>query len=462
MRRAYRRTLGACVGLGFLGGVPAAGASGPTPQDDENQALRERVKSLEQTVSLLQRQQEAREEAEAGKSAQPILGAGPDGFFIQSADKKSYKIRLRGYVQAQGRFFAGGDLVVQESNEFLMRRVRPIVEGTVAEFVDFKIMPDFGLGTTVLQDAYLNAHYWPFAQLQTGKFKEPFGIERLQSGSSLTFIERGVPNTIVPNRDVGAQLWGTWREGLVTYQLAAFDGTNDGGSTDGDNNDGKDFVGRVFVQPFQETTWTPLAGFGIGLAGSSGEANGTPAGYKTVGQQTFFKYGSNVQQSGNRWRISPQLYWSWGPFGLLGEWVQSSTELRNKSPKKGGPAPDLRADNTAWQLQASYVLTGESASYYGVVPRTSFVPAKGTWGAFELAARYGELAVDKDIFREGFASISKSADHERSYGVDFNWYLNRFLKWQLEFDQTFFDGGATEGNDRPTESVIMTQFQVSY
>ena len=45
---------------------------------------------------------------------------------------------------------------------------------------------------------------------------------------------------------------------------------------------------------------------------------------------------------------------------------------------------------------------------------------------------------------------------------DFNWYLNRFLKWQLEFDQPFFERGARNGNDRPTEDVIMTQFQVSY
>jgi len=459
MRRNTRRALGVCLGLGLLGGARAAMAAEPTPKDDENQALRERVDSLEETVSLLKRQAEAKDEAEASKGPQPIIGAGPDGFYLQSADKKSFKLRLRGYVQAQGRFFAGGDLAVP-NNEFLMRRVRPIVEGTVAEFIDFKIMPDFGLGTTVLQDAYLNARYWQLAQLQVGKFKEPFGIERLQSGATLTFIERGVPNTIVPNRDVGAQLWGNWRQGLVTYQLAAFDGVNDGGSTDGDNNDGKDFVGRVFTQPFQETVWEPLQGLGFGVAWSAGKANGSPATLKTVGQQTFFKYGSSVQQSGQRYRVSPQLYWAWGPFGLLGEWVQSSTPLRIK--RSAGSTPDLRADNSAWQVQASYVLTGESASYNGVVPRTSFAPGHGTWGAFEIAARYGELDVDNDVFRHGYASLSDSARHASSYGLDLNWYLNRFLKWQLEFDQTFFDRGARNGNDRPTESVVMTEFQVSY
>lgn len=459
MRSTRWRALG--LGVALLAAAHAArAAADPTPKDDENAALRERVESLEQTVSLLKRQAEAKDEAEASKGPQPILGAGPDGFYLQSADKKSFVLRLRGYVQTQGRFFANGDTVVP-NDDILMRRVRPIFEGTVAEFVDFKIMTDFGQNATLLQDAYLNAHYWPLAQLQVGKFKEPFGLERLQSGSSLTFIERGLPNDIVPNRDVGAQLWGNWRQGLVTYQLAAFDGVTDGGSTDGDNNDGKDFVGRIFARPFQDTTWTPLAGFGIGFAGSFGKANGAPSTYKTAGQQTFFKYGSNVQQSGERVRISPQLYWSWGPFGLLGEWVLSSTTLRIKTATGRNP-PDLQADNSAWQLQASYVLTGENASYYGVVPRDSFVPGKGTWGACELAARYGELHVDNDVFHSGFASLNDSARRARSYGVDFNWYLNRFLKWQLEFDQTFFDRGAKNGNDRPAEDVIMSQFQVSF
>src|SRR5262245_60874723 len=108
MRRVYRDVLAACVGFGLLCGEASAGGAAPTPQEDENQALRERVESLEQTVSLLQRQQEAREESEAGMGAQPLIGAGPDGFFLQSADK-TFKIRFRGYVQAQGQFFVAGD-----------------------------------------------------------------------------------------------------------------------------------------------------------------------------------------------------------------------------------------------------------------------------------------------------------------------------------------------------------------
>lgn len=63
------------------------------------------------------------------------------------------------------------------------------MEGTVFRYYDFKIMPDFGQGKTVLQDAYLDAKYFTLAQLMIGKYKVPFGIERLQSARDLEWVQ---------------------------------------------------------------------------------------------------------------------------------------------------------------------------------------------------------------------------------------------------------------------------------
>ena len=467
MRNAYRSTAsaGLAVFLLLAAATHTANAdTAPQQQTDDNQALRERVESLEETVSLLKRQIEVRDEADASKGSQPVIGAGPDGFFLQSADK-AYQLRFRGYVQADARFFTSGDVANSNpTDDFYLYRVRPIVEGTVAQYIDFKIMPDFGQGKTVLQDAFFNARYWPLAQLQVGKFKEPFGLERLESATNLTFINRAFPTQLSPNRDIGAMLWGQWHEGLLTYQLGVFDGVVDYGSTDADNNDGKDFAGRVFVHPFQNSTWEPLQGLGIGFATTVGDENGAPPSYQTEGLQTFFKYNSTVQLSGERYRLSPQAYWYWGPFGTMFEWVESSSEMRNRF--RSGLA-DLRATNTAWQISASYVLTGENASYGAVIPRADFSPTKGTWGAYQIAARYGELHVDDAVFDDGFANLANSAKTARELTVGLNWYLNRFLKWQLNFGHTWFDGGANGSqpgatSNRAAENVIVTRFQIQY
>ena len=97
-------------------------------------------------------------------------------------------------MQADGRFYVNDHLPLNDT--FLLRRVRPIIEGTLFKYYDYRIMLDFGANTSgtsantgnngMLQDAYLNVHYWPEFQIQIGKFKPPVGLERLQSGANLT------------------------------------------------------------------------------------------------------------------------------------------------------------------------------------------------------------------------------------------------------------------------------------
>jgi len=282
--------------------------------------------------------------------------------------------------------------------------VRPIFEGTLAEWIDFRVMPDFATSNFTLQDAYANLHpFGPLAQLQVGQFKAPFGLERLQSATAITFIERSLPTNLVPNRDLGVQLWGDWRGGLLTYYLGVMNGVTDGSSAVQDVNDGKDLVARVFAKPFQDTTIEALQGLGVGAALTWGPETGTPASYRSAGQQTFFQWNSNVTLDQDRLRVSPQFNYYWGPFGMLGEYVLSKNNLER------GRGLELDADIQSWQLTTSWVLTGENASYNGVSPLEPFSPANGKLGAFEVAARFGQLWIPDDVFDEGFANPSTSA-----------------------------------------------------
>jgi phosphate-selective porin OprO/OprP len=443
--------------LGAWLATPAAAGAADDAVLRRLQELEDKVQymdDLEQEVALLKRRVEVKEEAEAAKGPAPLIGAGPDGFFLSSADRK-WVLKLRGYAQADSRWY-GGDEDNAVADAFVMRRVRPIFEGTLAEWIDFRIMPDFANSSLVLQDAYANLRpFGALAQLQAGKFKAPFGLERLQSGAALHFIERGLPTQIAPNRDLGVQLWGDWRGGLLTYQLAVMNGVTDGGSTETDNNDGKEIVGRLFAKPFQETTFEPLQNLGIGAAFTWGHQTGTPSDYRTAGQQRFFRWAANTELDSDRWRAGPQLYWSWGPFGLLGEYSFSDSTVQ-----RGGVEADV--DVHAWQLASTYVLTGENASFNGVLPREPFSPGSGGFGAIELAARYGELSVDDDAFDLGFASASSSAEEAREATGGVNWYLNRWLKFQLNYSRTWFDGGASNGQDRDTEHFVATRLQFSY
>jgi phosphate-selective porin OprO/OprP len=405
---------------------------------------------------------------------QKVLAGWKDGFFLESPNG-DFKLKLRGYAQAHGRFFPNEDGDTG-TDSFFMRRVRPIFEGTVYKYFDFRIMPDFGGGTATLQDGYMDVKYFPYAKFRAGKFKPPFSIERLQSGADLLFVERSIANNLAPNRDVGLMLYGDFLEGSIGYQAGVFNGTVDGSNSDGDTTSDKEGAGRIFAEPFKATDIEPLKGLGFGVAGTYGRLKKaddlTTLAYRTAGRSRFFRLpGSTSSTSpitqladGHKGRVAPQAYWYWGPFGAMGEYIRNDEGVRRSATDDGvTTVTDGDFVNDGWFIQASYVLTGEDASYRNVVPIDAFDPRNGRWGAFEVALRGSRLNVDDDLFDEGFADRDESSSDTWAGTVGLNWYLNKNFKFQLNYEYTSFDDHIEFGNKvRDHENVILGNCQISY
>jgi phosphate-selective porin OprO/OprP len=428
----------------------------------ELQALREQVQRLEQQLKVLSRQLEIKEEAAAAPA--PKITLNDKGFTLASPDGAN-AIKLRGLVQLDSRLFFndGGEIA---NNAFVLRRARLIGEGQFAKNFGFQLVPEFGGSSVSILDANFTIAVAPALQLKFGKFKAPIGLELLQSDSWTFFDERSIATNLVPNRDLGIQASGDLFGGRLTYQAGVFSGVGDGGSssnTDFDNE--KDFAGRLFAAPFKDAAGSPVQGLSFGIGGSIGRektAAGRTSGYRTDGQQTFFAYNSAVAADGRNWRIAPQLDYRLGSFGAQGEYIVSAINAR---PTATGPKTELR--NKAWQLAAGYVLTGEDSSYNGVVPRTNFDPAAGTWGAFEVVGRYARLDVDDAAF-PAFASAASNANSARSLGVGLNWYLAKAVAFKFDYYQTKFGFNAaapaipTPQVLRQDEKAFITRFQLAF
>ncbi len=449
------KTLQLLLGIGLMSTLfgLSPGFAAPSPK-----TLEQRIAELEQEVQLLKRQREAGGEVQLKKDAEaPAVLAGKGGFALKAKDQ-AFQLKIRGQIQADARNYIA-DNTSAGFNTFLIRRARPILEGTVYKYFDFRLMPDFGGGTTALQDAYIDFKYWPKASVRFGKFKAPVSLERLQADANKSFIEDSLVSNLVPNRDVGVDLHGELFEGAVNYDAGVFNGVPDGVSADTDNHDDKDFVGRIFALPFKNTTHGALNKLGIGVGGSVGRAHGSTGssqlpGFKSGGQENFFSYASGVFADGGRFRIAPQGYYYNGPFGLLGEWAFSSQRVR-----KG--ISDGTIKNSAWEVTSSYVLTGENASYEGVIPRDNFDPGAEKWGAFETVARINSLGVEKGAFPV-FANASSSADQAFAWGVGLNWYLNKSLKFMSDFEETFYNSGDVSGADRKNENALLSRLQMMF
>ncbi|HEU6448370.1 MAG TPA: porin [Verrucomicrobiae bacterium] len=422
-----------------------------------------RVEELDQKVKILERQRESdQEQAEAAAKTAPKFSADANGFKISSADT-NFVIQLKGLVQLDSRtFFEDGG--IKDNDGFILRRARPILQGTVYRDFDFAFVPDFGGSTVQILDAYINYRFRPELQLEIGKFKSPVGLEALESDTVTAFNERSMVTDLVPNRDLGVELHGDLFSGSLNYALGIFDGAPDfsGSVPNLDYDDNKALAARVFLQPFRTTDISTLQGLGFGVGGSwevdrsSSSASGTglTPGYTTDGQQKFFTYNSGVYADGEHWRISPQAYYYWKSFGILGEYVYSDLGVT-----KGNASANL--NNTAWEVTGSWILTGENASYTGFTPARPFDPHKNQWGAWQLVARYSTVDIDKKAFPI-FSNPGTSASAAHEWAVGVNWFLNKNLRVNASFSHTQFVDGNSGAVTKQPENVLFTRVQLAF
>jgi phosphate-selective porin OprO/OprP len=520
MQFQYSKFAVALLSAGILSSPAIANAN----DSNELEELRALVQELSQKVKIIERKDEINEEAAvAAKKEAPVVKASANGFGLESADGKN-SIKFSGLLQADYRSYQDGANDVRnrsntragslDANGFhdandtaLLRRIRPTIQGTLFGKYDFRFTPEFAGGSASAVDAYIDARLDPAFKIRAGKYKPFVGLERLQGGSDIKFVERSyVTNAILPNRDVGVSVYGDVFGDKLSYAVGVNNGVVDGGNaTTGNEFDGsKEVTARLFATPFKDDA-NALAGLGFGIAGTytniDGERNldftntsaadttrnGLPS-YLTDGQQTFFRYGSASVADGKRSRITPQASYYYGPLGLITEYARVNQDVSLLTNTTSN-APSVIAANSsktlshdAWQVAVSYLLTGEDASFRGVKPKNNFDIDKGGWGAWELVARYSEINLDSDTFKNKntgsfstgtYANLSESAKSAKSWTAGVNWYLNQNAKVQLNYSHTSFDGGAGIGitavnaagtniRDRQSENALLARFQVAF
>jgi phosphate-selective porin OprO/OprP len=431
---------------------------------------------------------------------------GPDGEAFDQVvtleEGEAYKFRLGTLLQPQGRFFVE---TPDDTSTFLMRRARLIADGTVARNFDFNFQVDLlssGLwvtntapaNTVTVQDAWINAKAWDWLQLRVGKMKSPIGIERWQSANARWFTDLITTTYLAPNRSIGAMLHGNVYGGVAQYWASLVNGEPDGGSSDfsagGQNT--KEFQGRLALTPFARTEWEPLKELTVGAGVTyAPQLNGLGR-YGTANQQQFFTYNSGtinatLANPGEQVRFVPNLTYFWGPFGLYAEaaWstvgvngattqkVSKSTSVKDKNGKTVGTFSTTSTvtnnstttenfTNFAWQVAASYMLTGEKNSFRAIKPKRPFNPSTGAWGALQVAVRAGQLSVDDGIFAAGYSDPSIWSRESTTVGAALNWILNENVKLTLQYDYTSFLGGAPDGGNAPDNNAITTQVQLSF
>ena len=209
--------------------------------------------------------------------------------------------------------------------------------------------------------------------------------------------------------------------------------------------------GRIVISPWARSSTHRLSRLGLALAGSTGKQGGALPSFLTSGRQVFFAY-TGTTGVDRRVRWSPQAFFYRGPFGGYAEYVHSRGEVQRASTLR-----DI--NHEAWQLVASWVVTGEAAGERNVRPHVNFDPPSRHWGALQIAGRYQSLRVSPEARQHGLAT-AQSSGGAKAVTLGVNWYLNPFVKWNVNFERTVFDDTPPAG--RPTENAFLLRAHLGF
>jgi phosphate-selective porin OprO/OprP len=326
-----------------------------------------------------------------------------------------------------------------------LRNARLELDGRIFADFAYELSIDFADGDADLKDAWLSydaIHPWRFT---LGHFKEPFSLEELTSRKYLTFMERALPNAMVPGRNMGI---GVHWSGEQTGFSAGLFGNDYNDDADDEGDEGWGVTSRL--------TYAPIAHehsvVHLGLAASHRKIDDEEE-YRIRSRPeshlTDIRYldSGKIVQSRELNLLGLEVAWVYGPVSLQGEWMQATLKRDDHKKNQGFDG---------WYLQGSWFPTGESRHYKSHPARFGRVKPLGEQGALELALRFSTLDLnDQDI--EGGES------DQLTFGV--NWHFKPQIRVMMNYILVENDHNADADGDVEREDVpeiIQLRAQVDF
>ena len=392
------------------------------------------ILTAEEAKPLLERvaaEAKQREEKQPAKKTASV-DVGDSGIVVKSADG-DFSMTVGGRIHADVFSHSGddnlaGDVEAVDGTE--IRRSRIYLSGKANSDFKYKIEADFAGNRVGMRDVYLT--YTGFnspLELTVGNQKHAVSMEIEESSNDIMFTERSLLTALTTpffDRVIGATLKAKGDNWHVKGGI--FGDSISSGSSNVDEGNG--FGIRGTYTPILEKDRVLHLGASYGSR-SSGEDNDLNTRSAALSHETTSASSLRLFNTGTIAdvdNIETAIFELAGIYGPLS--FQSEIATTTVERDTGG---DLDFDG--FYAQVGYSLTGETRSYKGsegefkiLKPANSFDLSEGTWGAWEVAARYDTLNLnDGGVF---------GGDGER-LTLALNWYLNRNFRILANYSKVF-------------------------
>jgi len=289
------------------------------------------------------------------------------------------------------------------------RRVRLYSSGKMYGTVKYKLQLDFSGGKISFKDVWMELNKLPIkGNIRIGHFKEPLRLEVLTSSKYITFMERGLPIAMSPERNTGAMYHTTIGKKL-SLQAGIFRQSDDfGNDKTADNN--INITSRASYLAINDGNKL----LHLGVANSKRKSKDKSYNFSSRAENHL----GNKLISVNKEQVnyvnifSGEMSYVNGPISLQAEVLQTTINTIPEIERSF----IVNHEIVSYYGQVSYFITGEKRLYKSSLAGFGRIDPKNNygengWGAFEIAARFSGIDTQKN------GSL-------KDITIGLNWYLN--------------------------------------
>lgn len=458
-------------------------------------ALQQQLEAISQQLAEMKAAQETATAdiitLKAPPSGGTVITTLPNGKPAFATADGRFTANLRAIIMLDaGKYFQddhlGSAVVGRDLNEGTnFRRGRIGFDGKLFKDFDYSIVYEFGGSGAEdpgrlyeAQATYVGLK--PF-RIRLGAFEPNIGLAAATSTSQMPLMERPSPAEVARgvaagDSRVGLQvtangLWGEGDTGIATRWLAAgaLTGNNiatissSGSATAQPFDEQTGIIGRLAFAPFSSTDWQAHLGINAQYSTQPNDAGaGANPRYPVQlrDRPELRLDGTRLVDTGAIDAKSVQVLGAEAAFEVRNFLIESEYFRYEINRRLTGAARPSDPNFNGWYVQGSWVLTGESRPYNPIEGRFdapkqnyNFNPSAGTWGAFELAARYSDLDLnyhDCGAGRPVPASPAACFDavrggEQKIWAVGLNWYLNPAIRFMLDYQHVDVNRFNTAG-----------------
>jgi phosphate-selective porin OprO/OprP len=360
-----------------------------------------------------------------------------DGLNFKSEDGKTFQGKLGGRVLMDAASYSLDDdaeaVLGDAPAGFEFRQVRIRTEGQLNTGIEtkYKVQLDWAGGGVAFKDVYLEWADIPvIGKIRVGHFKEPLGIESMNSRRFLMFMERSsISEAFWSERNAGVLIGDSFLNDRMTWTTAAFANADDGSGDSAVDSNGS-VIARITGLAYENPEKEQL--LHLGVSGSAANAKDDSIRFRSRPEShlapRFVDTGAIAADAS--YTAALEAAYVWGPFSLQGEYMHKIVDSIGMS--------DL--DFGGYTVTAGYYLTGETRNYKKssgaferVTPKNNFSLSGEGLGAVQVALRYSSLNLNDSVVTGGEMDTITAG---------LNWHLNPNTRAMFNYIYADVETGA--------------------